>query len=1077
MSNNNLSKGKTDRFNYLSEENNTLNSNSNNRDRNSYSNSYNNLIDQDINKDMFLADGIYKSSDKVLPRNHKLSTENNMTIADSGNINRQDANREGSKKNDPKKNDLKSIRSRTGFNWQKMGRQLAVTATIIGIFIVLLFSFVAAWALNRYSEAPNITENNLYNIKESSVVYARDQKTKIYEFFDDSKKEYVKIDRIPEVMQLAAMAMEDEKYYYNDLIPWSNIIGAAVACAQGGFSDCRGGSGFVQQLVKLVQKDDQSNLDRKIRELFTALKLGNEGVGQDGKKLNKSDILELYLNYTFYARNSTGVQVASKSYFGHDIDARENPNDPNSPYLLTPPKACYLAALVQQPSRFAASIENPASPVRIEFEKRKDACLYKLAGDGKGFSLRGEGQPVFIANEQEYEKWRAIPVEFSRNRFDDPFPHFRAYIQEEIVKFLRSINLTEQELSRRGLKIITTLDPDIQRKAEEIFSKDQARIQSLGGNNAAGLIMDGPTGEIISMVGSVDYNNDKISGKVNIMTTPQQPGSSIKPIVYANLFDKGFNPGTVLIDTPTTFAGNWKPQNFNDGTGSKYYGNVTVREAHGNSLNITAIKAGYLGGGAGNQSLSKSITSVLDFAETIGEKFPCFPNLEAGCENDNTLEIGPQAIYRKRCAYAPLFIGGCEVNPIAHATAINTLAQEGNLRTATPFISIVDKFGQELFTPENRNKLYPKADKVIRPEIARQVMTVMTDLNRPAFGNLTKLMTIPGWNLCGKTGTTDFNVDTWMVGCSPLYTTITWAGNSDNSPMKDGATASNVSLPIWNSLQKLIHDGKKPVNFSTEGLIKVKLNKQTGLLDDKSNYEEWLTPEQKKLLEQAREKFGKPDFDPRKMTMYENRSPIVTREVQINSLDGKLAVEGKTLSENIVKKTCFDYVGEIPTDPAWYNQITAWAKNKPDQCGTLTPSDQDQVAEKSKLPPITVNPNLQNGQLLPSSFNITFNTNSSSKKIVAANVKVNGSVAKIYSNSGGDSQLSFDVSLEDIKAFAPNQDTVSISIEATDNQGGSYNKGLSNMKVYSSTLPVPNPTSTPTSTSFSALSSSKPNNP
>jgi membrane peptidoglycan carboxypeptidase len=1007
-------------------------------------NNLRNAINPKINDKFLLEDDVFKeATKKILPRGFKNNTIFNKVIPS------KKANGSTGAKKPPLNQNLSSLKSKFGFNWQRLGRRFAVAGIVFLIFSLLFFSVVATWAINRYNDAPNISENNLFNIKETSVVYARDGKTKIFDFFDkDGKKEYVNLDRIPEVMQLAILGLEDENFYYNtDGIPWSNILGAIVDCFKGGLSDCRGGSGLAQQLVKTVNKDNESSVERKIRELFTAIKLYNEGTKEDGKRVNRSDVLELYLNWVAFSRNSQGVQAASKSYFGHDIDARENPSDPNSPYLLTPPKACYLAALVQNPTIFGNSINNQESPRFKQFSSRKDICLEKLAGDSRGFSLRGDGKPLFISTQDELQNWKDVNVEFISTRIEDPFPHFREYVQGEIVKFLESIGLSEQDLYRRGLRIITTLDPDIQKKTEEVIKGAKDELTRANANNAAGTVIDGSTGEIIAMVGSVDYNDTSIDGNVNVLLTPQQPGSSIKPIVYANLFEKGFNPGTVLMDTKTNFIVDpknpraiYSPDNFT----RIYSGPRTIHYSLSNSLNIPAVKAGYMAAGTGNYDLTKALDAFFGFSEKIGDRFPCYPGIENGCEDP--LQSGPKSVYRRRC-YSASFIGGCEIQPLAHATAINTLLQEGNLRTASPFISIIDKFGQELYTPENRDKLYPHTDKVIKPEVARQTAWVMADQNRREFFQYQPLFTIPGWDLAAKTGTTDDNKDTWMVGGSPYYTTVIWAGRTDNQPLAPTVQAANVAAPIWQDIQKFLHENKTKKKFSTEGLKEVKLDPISGFPSERGEVQ-LLSDEQIKILNEAGERIAKPDYDPRKQTAFENRSAVVPRKLKINKLDGKLAVEGKTLAENVEEKVCYDFLGEFPSVSNWRDPVDAWARNNSNRCVELPNSDQDQVKDQQTPPIINIIGNLQSNQPFPSTVSINFQTGAPSKKLIGGSVKVNGIVVKSFSDPAGQDQANLNLTGEEVFAASGGiSGNVTILIEVADTGGAMTTRTISNVTL------------------------------
>lgn len=965
-----------------------------------------------------------------------------------------------------KKDDLKSLRKRNAFNWQKVSRNFAILGIFLLILGILTTGTAFAWYTYQYNNAPNIAER-LNNFEESSVIYANDGKTRIFELFGrkagDGKRENITIDRVPKSMQLATIAIEDRFFYYNaDGIPWQNIAGAIVDCILGGFKGCRGGSGLSQQLVKNVTGDDNASSDRKIRELFTAIKMNREG-GPGGREISKDDVLTAYLNIAFFSRNAFGVQQASRAFYGHDIDAKDDKGE----YRLTPPKACYLAGLVQSPTTYGESVENKDGDVWRTFEKRKNDCLDIMAGKkytndkGERFNIQGDGKDFFIKDDTELDKWKTEKVDFVVNKNEDPYPHFRGYVQQEIIKFLDSVGLPESALYTKGLKIVTTLDPTIQKKTEEIVKNNADKIRSVGGDNASAMVLDGPSGSIVAMVGSLDYNNEKIKGKVNIATTPQQPGSSIKPYVYASAFNQGFNPGTILMDSPTNFEG-FKPNNF----AKDFKGPVSIHYALSNSRNIPAVKGLFLSAGTERLDGRSALNNWFDFDESTGLRFPCQvgdkDEKDAAKNCENTPETGKDALYRNRCFYGSA-IGGCEVTMVSHITGINTLLQEGNLSTATPFKSITDKNGVDLFTLENRSKLYPKTDKKIDPTIARQITQVMSDQNRIEFGQFKPLFTIKDWLLAGKTGTTDGNRDTWMVGGSPLYTTTVWAGRTDNGEMAANVQASNLALPMWNEIQQMLHKDQKPKAFSTEGLKQIALDPMTGFLSGGGGTNEWLNDKQIKLLQEAGARIARPEYDPRTKNIFQNRSTVVAKKFRFNKLDGKIAVEGKTLEENIEEKVCMDYLGEFPESKGWSDSIvqpkseTRYVKKDPKTgeetevartgCTTGEKSDQDQVGDKSKNPEITNDNDIRDNQNGVGELKATFKSPVDSKKIVKAYIKVNGKTVKTYEDKEGTSQITLVANgndfTKDLDLFQDDKTTV--TFETEDSTGKTKSQIINNV--------------------------------
>jgi membrane peptidoglycan carboxypeptidase len=939
------------------------------------------------------------------------------------------------------------LRKKLGSNWKKIGRQLVLVLLVLGLLAVVGVSAVAAWALDIWNNTSSVDTQPA----ESSIIYARDGKTELFKFFKEEKREVVPIcgpepekegNCIPESMQLAIIALEDENFYYNeDGIPWSNIAGSALKCVTSVGDNCRGGSGLSQQLVKNVTKDDDPTLQRKVRELFTSIKLNQEK--------NKKDILGLYLNQVPFGRNAYGAQEAARSYFGMDIKQ------------VGLAQACYLAALVQQPGSYSASIEQPESETYRQYEDRKNICLEKM----RTKKLQGDKFDYVIKSDEELKAWQQAKPDFVPNKIQYLYPHFRDFVTEELRKF----NISEQALYTRGYKITTTLDPQIQTIVEQaIKDNEKGNILANGANNAAALVLDGPSGEILAMVGSRDYYNKDIDGQVNVVTSPQQPGSSFKPYVYAAAFAQNFNPATILIDAPTDFGG-FRPKNYS-GT---FSGPISMRNALQQSLNIPAVKAAVLAAGSGKSNQPDPLTGinkVFDMAEDMGVRFPCIPMTD-GAKVCNDPAKAPKA-YRNRCMLGSA-IGGCELTMISHATGINTLAQEGNLRTATPFISIVDsKTGIDIYKrrQESDNPVYPKRDAVIDPLIARQMNNVMSDYaaRYPVFGRrLASNLELDGWTgpnaIAAKTGTTDQVRDTWAVGYSPYYTVTTWVGNTDNSPMRDTASGASSAAFVFKQIMTEIHKNKEKKGFSTQGLQSVGVDPTTGLLDPNSRTREWMTPSQVKALEQAGTRLSRPDYNPRNESIFTNRSSIVVRSLKVNRLDGKLAVEGKTLAENIEEKRCADLVSEFPAAPNWFGPADAIAKKFPDRYGGCPSetSDQDQVANQASKPLITAN--VTTGGTVSGSITASATpTGLPGKTIAKMEIYINGAL-KASSSTG---TIVYDISAVD---SGPNR---TIRIVATDSQGATGELVLDgvtlvNASIVNTSVSKSNPTVSATSSGVS----------
>lgn len=916
---------------------------------------------------------------------------------------------------------IDSLKGRFGFSWKKFGRSFALFTIIVLIFGVILSSGVAAWAIDTYNNSKPLNTQQI----ESSIVYARDGKTELFKFFNEGKREVVGLcpikdgvedkgnNCIPKNMQLAIIALEDERFNYNpDGIPWSNIGGALVDCvkiiATQSKEDCRGGSGLYQQTVKNFTGNDAKTPQRKVEELITAVKLN--------QVVNKSQVLELYLNQVGFSRNAFGVQEAAKSYYDKDIR--------NVDIV----EACYLAALVQQPSVYNSGIGKFDSPAWKGYEGRKNNCLQKLHQN----KLEGDNIEPFIKTEEEYVKLQKVEaavvtdkyqasavretgkVVFVPNRIDVLYPHFKDYVTQELRKF----NISEQALYSRGYKIVTTLDPDMQNKAQQIVNDSYKQyVLDSGANNISAVVLDGPTGEILTMIGSADYNNEKIDGQVNITTSPRQPGSTYKPYVYATVLEKNFNPGTILLDSKTDFGGGYVPRNFS----GNFSGPVTIRYALQNSLNIPAVKAAYLATGQGNvPNGTEGINQVFNLTDRIGLKYPCQPAAD-GAKCDDASQAS-QA-YRDRCTLASA-LGGCEVSMLSHASGMNTFAQDGNLKTARPFKSIIDTKTDIDLCAKKCDDIYPRVDKALDPLIARQVCDIMSDYaaRDPAvWGSYKRNLEIDGWRIAAKTGTSNDVRDTWTVGYSPHYTMTMWVGNTDNSPMKDTASASNSNAFVWNKLMTAIHEGKEKKQCSREGLVSVRLDTRTGFLNQ-NGPAEWLTPNQLKALQEVGSRVNDPEYNPKAENIFKNRSAVILRTAKIDKLTGKLSVEGKTLPENIEEKTCVEPISEFPTQQNWAGPAQVLAKNNQYCTIPIEKSEQDQVGEQNSKPTITTN--LKSDYGAPKIITASAKpTGAFGKTIITVRLRIDG----VEVMSSGSKDLSFDTSnISGIK---------NVEIEAVDSFG------------------------------------------
>ncbi len=608
--------------------------------------------------------------------------------------------------------------------WLKIGGLAFLALTIVGFFA---FTLYAAW-VSRELPDPNYLQTR--EVPQSTKIYDRTGTHLLYEVHGDEKRTLIKIEEIPDSVKWATISIEDRQFYEHHGVYWRGLIRAVIQSVLKQ-QRIQGTSTLTQQLVKNAILTNARTPDRKIRELILALQIE--------RKLNKDQILQLYLNEIPYGSTIYGIEAASETYFGKP--AKE----------LTLDESALLASIPQRPSFYSPY---SASGAKDNFEQlvgRQHYTLDRMAT--YGFITREEADAA--------TKIDTLAKVKPRNLGQIAAPHFVAYVREMLEG-----KYGEKTIGEGGLSIITSLDWEKQKFAEEEVVKGvEARGERYGFENAALISLDPKTGQVLAMVGSKDFFDEKIAGQVNVTTSPRQPGSSFKPIVYAAAFARGYLPQTQVWDVNTVFktgTGNYAPHDYD----SKERGPMSLRQSLAGSLNIPAVKVLYLVG----------VGPVIDFAEELGY---------------STLKD------RSRFGLS-LVLGGGEVLPIEHAAAFGAFAQEGEYRAPVAVLKVTSPDGQVL---EEWKESEPH--RVMDQQTARLVNDVMSDNSARAyiFGQNNSL-TLPDRPVAAKTGTTNDNKDGWTAGFTPNLVTVVWVGNSRGEEMKRGADGSIIAAPIWQAYMK-----------------------------------------------------------------------------------------------------------------------------------------------------------------------------------------------------------------------------------------------------------------------------------
>ncbi len=624
----------------------------------------------------------------------------------------------------------------------------------LGLAAVILGGVAFGYTLLR--DLPNPQRISERTVIESTKIYDRTGKILLYEVHGEEKRTVVALSEIPLTIQQATLAAEDINFYSHRGIDAKGILRAAYTNLIRG--DIRqGGSTITQQLIKNSILGSERTFRRKIREQILALLLE--------QKYSKDEILELYLNQIPYGSNAYGVAAAAQTFFGKE------PKD------VAVGEAALLAALPKAPTYYS-----PYGAHRDELLTRRDRILDRMADAG------------FVSKE-EVARVKNAPLSFVPPRQSLRAPHFVMFIQD----YLRE-KYGEEYVEQGGLRVTTTLDWELQEKAEQIVREGAEQNEKLvGAGNAALVALDPATGEILAMVGSRDFFADpkpagcrpgincRLDPQVNVALRARQPGSAFKPFVYATAFAKGYTPETVLFDVPTEFNVScgpdalanpsdgrcYHPRNY-DGT---FRGPVTLRQALGQSLNVPSVKLLYLAG------VGDSITT----AKNMGITTLTDPD---------------------RYGLA-LVLGGGEVTLFEMTSAFGVFAKEGIRHPATGILKVQSARGEVL--EEKKDAAIP----VLDTEVARTINILLSDNDArvPVFSPRSSLY-FPNRDVAAKTGTTQDYRDAWVIGYTPSVVAGVWVGNNDNSAMSQNSVSIMVAGPVWHRFMEAAMSRVPPESFT-----------------------------------------------------------------------------------------------------------------------------------------------------------------------------------------------------------------------------------------------------------------------
>ena len=635
--------------------------------------------------------------------------------------------------------------------YKKVRKNLKKIIIALLIVVFLAFGVLALWLSTL--KIPDLGSFETRKVAESTKIYDKTGTILLYDVHQNTKRTEVPFDSISRNIKNATVAIEDAEFYSHHGIRITSIVRAILANVFSmGYS--QGGSTITQQVVKNTLLTTDKSISRKIKEIYLSLKIE--------RIFTKDQILSIYLNETPYGGNIYGVEEASRTFFG------------TSSSKLSVAQSAYLAAIPQAPTFYS-----PFGANKDRLEVRKNLVLQKML-DNK-----------FITKE-EYALAKNEKVLFQPQ---DPYgilaPHFVEFVKQYLVE-----KYGETAIDENGYKVITTLDYDMQKKAETVVKQYALENEkNFNAENAALVAIDPKTGQILSMVGSRNYFDKAIDGQYNVATHNRQPGSTFKPFVYATAFEKGYTPDTVLFDVPTEFQSTCTPEGkpidpngdpsqcyMPEDYDGLYLGPMSLRDALAQSRNIPAIKTLYLAG------IKDSLRTAQDMGIT-------------------TLSNNPDQYG------LTLVLGGGEVSPLDLTSAYGVFANNGNRNPYVSILSVTDKDGNVL---EN---YIPRSENVISPNVTSQISDILSDnvARTPAYGQNSALY-FPGRPVAVKTGTTNDYKDVWIVGYTPSLVVGAWAGNNDNSPMEK-KVAGMIIAPMWRAFMDTVLPSMPVEQFPTPPTI------------------------------------------------------------------------------------------------------------------------------------------------------------------------------------------------------------------------------------------------------------------
>lgn len=632
--------------------------------------------------------------------------------------------------------------SRRFWRWFKGLSKTKKTLLIAGPLLAFLIITPLATYIYYYNDIAD--QERLMNRNNTGIVLTDKNGTTIYNTGRAQHRELVPLDTISDELEHAVVASEDKDFYKHDGFSVTGIFRSLFNNVSSG-SITGGGSTITQQLAKNTLLSEQQTILRKYQELAISVAIE--------QRYSKDQILDMYLNSAYFGGNVFGIEEAAKFYFN------------TSPKDLDLAQSAMLIGILPAPNAYSPTLGNPEYA-----RERQNTVLSRMVTNG----YISEAQKTAAIG----ETLAFAPVTDASTNSEAP--HFAEMVLNELYD-----KYGEEQVRRSGYQVKTTLDLNLQHQLAANIAGNMNYIVRNGGSNASGVAIDPASGQIRALVGSADWNNADW-GKVNMVTTARQPGSSFKPIYYSEALAEGIiTPATILADVPTDFDG-YKPQN----ASRTYSGNISVRNALSRSLNIPSVKVMQkLGISNAVQTANRMGISTIDANKNYG---------------------------------LSLALGSAEAQLLQMTNAYAAFADQGQQYKTTTIEQVNDKYNSTIFNEHQTSK------EVMSPQGSFLISSILSDnaARAPIFGSS---LTVAGRTAAVKTGTTDDQRDAWTIGYTPQLAIGVWVGNNNNATMLNGG--SGMAGPIWVKTMKqalanvpntpfLIPSGviQKPVCYSNGGL-------------------------------------------------------------------------------------------------------------------------------------------------------------------------------------------------------------------------------------------------------------------